>query len=157
MQRALDWGPTLFVVVQDDGLSPHYGRITVGRGQARLLLWEGGGSVCDETVAATSANQVLAAARARAQRLVEAYPTRPNIEAELAELLGAPGEPWGPHPTQRCKKHRRSPSAPKRCAGCRAKREQAAATAKRLRARAARAVNARLAAPESTGQAPCIG
>ncbi len=45
--------------------------------QARLVLWEGGGSVCDEMLAATSADQVMVAARARAQRLVEAYPTRP--------------------------------------------------------------------------------
>jgi len=143
---------------RDLGLSPHYGRITVGRGQARLLLWEGGGSVCDETVAATSADQVLAAARAWARRLVEAYPTRPDIEAELAELLGAPAEPWEPDPTPRCKKHRRSPRAPKRCAGCRAKREQAAATAKRLRARAAQAINARLAAPgPSSGEPPSAG
>ena len=69
--------------VQHDGLSPHYGRITVTSGQARLLLWEGGGSVCDETLAATSADQVIFAARARAQQLIEAYPTRPEVEPEL--------------------------------------------------------------------------
>jgi len=54
----------------------------VSGGQARLLLWEGAGSVCDETVAATSADQVMIGARARAQRLIEAYPTRPNVEDE---------------------------------------------------------------------------
>jgi hypothetical protein len=83
IQEALDGQTPLFLVVQDDGLSPHYGRITVTGGQARLLLWEGGGSVCDETLAATSADQVMVAARARAQRLIEAYPTRPNVEDEL--------------------------------------------------------------------------
>ena len=61
---------------------PQYGRITVTGGQARLLLWEGGGSVCGETLAAPSADQVMVAARARAQRLIEAYPTRPNVEDE---------------------------------------------------------------------------
>ncbi len=83
IQEALDGQTPLFLVVQDDGLSPHYGRITVTGGQARLLLWEGGGSVCDETLAATSADQLMVAARTRAQRLVEAYPTRPNVEPEL--------------------------------------------------------------------------
>jgi hypothetical protein len=41
IQEALDGQTPLFLVVQDDGLSPYYGRITVTGGQARLLLWEG--------------------------------------------------------------------------------------------------------------------
>ncbi|MBV9327685.1 MAG: hypothetical protein JOY61_20700 [Chloroflexi bacterium] len=53
-------------------------------GQARLLLWEGGGSVCDETLAATSADQVIFAARARAQQLIEAYPTRPRSSPDCS-------------------------------------------------------------------------
>jgi hypothetical protein len=138
IQAALAGGRPLFVVVAGDDSTPHYGRITVTRGQVQLLLWEGGGSVCDETLAATDADAVLAAARDRARRLVAAYPTRPDVEAELAELLGASADPWAPDPGRRCTKHRASPTVPRRCAGCRAKREQAAATAKRLRAQAAR-------------------
>ena len=50
-------GRALFLVAEDDSLTPHYGHITLSRGQARLLLWEGSSLVCDAMVAvpATSA------------------------------------------------------------------------------------------------------
>jgi len=146
IQDALDGVPALFLVVESDGLTPHYGRVTVTRGCARLLLWEGGGSVCDETISATRADVVLAEARERAQRLLAAYPTQPDAEAELAELSGTMADPGSPDPARRCKKHRSSSNAPRHCSACQAKREQVAATAKRLRARAVRSINARLAA-----------
>jgi hypothetical protein len=90
IQGALDGAMPLFLVVESDGLSPHCGRITVTRGCARLLLWEGGGSVCDETVLASTAAAVLAEARERAYRLLVAYPTQPHVEAEVVELVDAP-------------------------------------------------------------------
>jgi hypothetical protein len=60
---------------------------------ARLVLWEGGGSVCDETIFATMAAAVLAEARERAHRLVAAYPTQPDLETELAERVDARSDP----------------------------------------------------------------
>ncbi len=93
IQGALDGATPLFVVVDGDGLTPHYGRLTVMRGCARLVLWEGGGSVCDETVFGTMAAAVLTEARERAHRLVAAYATRPDLEGELAELVDAPADP----------------------------------------------------------------
>jgi hypothetical protein len=148
IQGALDGVVPLFLVVESDGLTPHYGRVTVTRGCARLLLWEGGGSVCDETISATKGAVVLAEARERAYRLLAAYPTQPDAEAGLAELFGAPAAPWSPAPARRCKKHRSSSSAPRQCPGCQAKRKQVADAAKRLRANAVRSVNARISGVE---------
>jgi len=146
IQEALGGATPLFLVADSDGLTPHYGRVTVTRGAARLVLWEGGGSVCDDTIAATGADVVLSEVRERALRLLDAYPTQPNVAAELAERFGAPATPWSPDPARRCKKHRSSPSAPRRCAACRARQKQATATAKQLRVRVARGLNERIAA-----------
>jgi hypothetical protein len=57
------------------------------------VLWDGGGSVCDETVFATRAAAVLAEARERAHRLVAAYPTQPDLEADVSELVDASADP----------------------------------------------------------------
>ena len=148
--EALDGATPLFLVADSDGLTPHYGRVTVTRGAARLVLWEGGGSVCEETIAATTADALLNVARERAQRLVAAFPTRPDVEAELAERFGAPDYPWAPDPTRRCRKHRGSATAPRRCAACQAKRKEVAATARRLRLKVARELNMRIAAGDRT-------
>jgi hypothetical protein len=67
--------------------------LTVTRGCARLVLWEGGGSVCDETVFATRSAAVLAEDRERAHRLVAAFPTKPGPLAELAEIVDPPADP----------------------------------------------------------------
>lgn len=121
MRDALNGATPLFLVLESDSLTPHYGRVTVTRGSARVVLWEGGGSLCDETIAATEASVVLSAARERARRLVAAYPTQPDVEAELAELFGEPATPRSPDPARRCRKHRSSRNAPRHCAACRAK------------------------------------
>jgi hypothetical protein len=55
IQDALAGSTLLFLGFESDGLTPHYGRVTVTRGCARLVLWEGGGSVCDDTISATRA------------------------------------------------------------------------------------------------------
>jgi len=154
IQDALDGGTPLFLIAESDGLSPHYGRVTITRGSARFVLWEGGGSSCDETIAPTTVDTLLAQGRNRAQRLAAAYPTQPNVEAELAEQFGAPAYPWSPDHARRCKKYRTTRSLPRRCGACRARSEQMAATAKRLRARATREVNAQIASADRPIQSP---
>ncbi len=146
IQEALDGATPMFLIADSDGLTPHYGRVTISRGTARVVLWEGGGSVCDEIIAATTAGIVLGTVRERARRLMAAYPTRPDVEAELAARFGASADPWSPDPARQCKKHRSSPSVPRRCAACQTRREQVAATARHLRTQAARTLNERITA-----------
>ncbi len=59
-----------------------------------------------------------------------AWATMPDIEAELAELFGAPSDSWSSDQTRRCKKHGSAARSPRHCTNCEAKRKEVAVTAK---------------------------
>ncbi len=116
IQRALDGATPLFVVVDGDGLTPHYGRLTVTRGCARLVLWEGGGSVCDERSSPPGPSRCWLKPAIEPTALWRHIPRNPISKPNWRSASTRRQTP--DHQTSRpCRKHRSRPSGPRHCSG----------------------------------------